>query len=91
MVLFICETNAFLRSERRTDVSLDSNQAPASERSQLPEVRDSLRAFIMYIYIEREREREKEREKERERERVRYRHIDNYVGILFVFWGEVDR
>lgn len=25
-VLFICETNAFLRSERRTDVSLDSNQ-----------------------------------------------------------------
>ncbi|CAE7598391.1 PDIL5-4 [Symbiodinium natans] len=26
VVLFICETNAFLRSERRTDVSLDSNQ-----------------------------------------------------------------
>mmetsp|Transcript_13440 Transcript_13440/g.32043 ORF Transcript_13440/g.32043 Transcript_13440/m.32043 type:complete len:465 (+) Transcript_13440:92-1486(+) len=25
-VLFICETNAFLRAERRTDVSLDSNQ-----------------------------------------------------------------
>ena len=27
VVLFLCETQAFLRSERRTDVALDSNQA----------------------------------------------------------------
>jgi hypothetical protein len=26
VVLFLCETSAFLRSERRTDVALDSNQ-----------------------------------------------------------------
>ena len=33
VVLFLCETQAFLRSERRTDVALDSNQASGTTRT----------------------------------------------------------